>query len=657
MRFNFKQYGELEIHHVEACDFSEREQLLIEVKPTPELKLSKQSDPIVSSENGVSFFSLESIQKVSWQKKIYSTDDFIKEQVERSSNRRKIKYIKGILKAGDKMFITSGLRLNELNSITFNYLHIEHLISYRQIKKRSENFDIFLMKFRELAMSRCCQLFGERMRGDTTAIKSFTPITVSSDFPVVSDIFYQILMADGYQQVFTTEQVIEHSDHLQLNLTDSSESHNSSVFSRDLLLETNIFDIPGFPKVNRTISSQPPDVNETSSVEDFRLERAQLLKKLKKLGDQLKSLSGSKILADQEKYMNMLASRKLEIVMVLLEMAAFWDEKDEKQKRTYEENVLIFHDDEIQASTINNKLEGDGKRLFVDVTKKFSNLKTFVTLNTDILEPFLHEGFIFCYAASKPNAVKKMLQFQEELSEKKYPDLVKGMENLKIEKSKLQNQLIKLAYAEAWFILKGSYQDQADLIFNAAKNAYQAMKQRRFSQDIVRSLCVFSSDAKRCHQVQYALTRTFANLVESRFERILLPLNLSNRISDDEISGFKELSKNEDIEEALIQEALTQRNLKHLSSYLKRALKELNLITTDLLVIVQNLDLIAILVRMLRESNKNAMHTPILAVFSGAFNIEKMIELEKQGVILVYYDPFFSEKEDNLTDQFRMLFS
>ncbi len=657
VRFNFKQYGELEIHHPEACGFSEKEQLFIEVNPAPELKLSAQRGPILSSEEGVYFYCLESIEKVSWQNKSYSIDDFLKEQLTHISTGRNPKHVKGILKAGDKVYITSGFRLNELNSITFNYLHIEHLISYSQIKKRSENFDVFLMKFRELVKSRCCQIFGERMREDASAIKSFTPITVSSDFPVVSDIFQQILVADGYQQVITTEQIVDQSEQLQLNLSDSSDSHNSSVFSRDLPLETKIFDIPGFPKVTRKISSQPPDLEETISTEDFRQDKTQLLKKLKKLGDQLKNLSGSKILADQEKYMNMLASRKLEIMTVLLEMATIWDEKDEKQKRTYEESVLIFHDDELQASTINNKLEGDGKRLFVDVTKKFSNLKTFVTLNTDILEPFLHEGFIFCYAASKPTSVKRLLQFQDELSEKKYPDLVKGIENLKVEKSKLQNKLIKLAYAEAWFILKESYQEQADLVFNAAMNAYQATKQRRFSQDIIRSLCIFSSDTKHCHQVKNALAHSFLHLNKSRFDQVLLPLNLSTTVSDDEISGIKELSKNENIEEALIQEALTQHNIKNLSSYFKRALKELSFITTDLLVIVQNLDLITILVRGLRQSNKNALHTPILAVFSGPLNIEKMVELEKQGVILVYHDPLFSEKEDNLAHQLRTVFS
>ncbi|MBT7892758.1 MAG: hypothetical protein HN580_27365, partial [Deltaproteobacteria bacterium] len=641
IRFSFKHLGELEIHDPNIFSFSDEEKLLLQINPRPELILSAQSRPALSGRGDVLFYPLRSIEDISWQQEVYTTDDFIKQQLEQLSIVSNRKLVKGVLKVGEKVYLSSGLQLSELNAITFNYLHIDHLISYRQIKKRSPNFEIFLQKFRELVKSRCCRIFGEHMREDTSAIKSFTPITVCSDFPVISDIFCQILIADGYRQVITTELAIDQTERLLLNLSDSGEDHNASLFSRDLVLETKIFDIPGFAKVTRKHSSQSPDGDV--EIEGIRLKKSQLIKKLNKLGDQLKNLSGSKLLADQEKYMNMLASRKLEIVTVLLEMASIWDQKDEKQKRTYEENVLIFHEDQLQASSINNLLEGDGKRLFVDVTEKFSNLKTFVTVNTDILEPFLHEGFIFCYAASKSISVRKLQQFQNELSEKKYPDLVKGIENLKTEKSKLQSQLINLAYAEAWCMLKDSYQEQADLIFNSVRNAYQVIKRRRVSPDTIRSLCIFSSDAKRCQQVKNVLAHTFSHLKKSHFDEVLLPLNLATKVSDDEISGLKELSRNENIEEALIQEALTQNNVKRLSSYFKKALKELNLIRSDLLVIVQDLDLITFLVRMLRQSHESSLQIPILAVFSGPLQIEKMAELENQGVILVYHDPFFSK--------------
>lgn len=657
VRFSFDQYGELEIYDPSVFAIAEENQLFVEINPVPELKLVAESEPFLSSKKEISFHPLKSIAEVSWQQRVYATDEFIHKQLERFSIVKNRKYAKGILKKDDKAYISSGLPLSELDVITCNYLQIDHLLTYQQIKNRSSNFEIFLTKFRELVKSRCCRIFGETMREDISTIKSLTPITICSDFPIVSDIFYHILVADGYQQVLTTEQTIIQTERLLLNLCSFGEDPGNSVFSKNLVLETKIFDLSGFPKVTRKHSSQPPVVEEGVEIETIQMEKSQLLKKLKKLGDQLKNLSGSKILADQEKYMNMLASRKLEIVTVLLEMSTTWNEHDEKQKRTYEENVLVFHDDQLQASLINNRLEGDGKRLFVDVTKKFSNLKTFVTLNTDILEPFLHEGFIYCYAGSKSISARKLQEFQNELSEKKYPDLAKGIENLKAEKSSLQNQAIQLAYTEAWFMLKASYQEQADLVFSSVKNAYQVLKQRRYSQAVIRSLCIFSSDAKRCQRVQKVLGYTFSHLKTSRFDRVLLPLNLSNKISNDQKSGLQELSKNENFKDALIRESITQDNVKRLSSYLNRALKELNLISTDLLVLVQELDLITLLVRMLRQSNQISSQTPILAVFSGPLSREKMIELESQGVVLIYHDPLFCQRDDDLIDQFRTVFN
>ncbi|MFH2131866.1 MAG: hypothetical protein ABIK68_15945, partial [bacterium] len=395
VRFHFKRFGELEIHDANVFSRSEDEQIFLEIDPLPDLRLSIAADAPLNGNQSVSLYPIQTIEEVTWQQRSFAIDAFIKEQLDHFSVTLNRKNARIILKTGAKAYISSGLQLSELNAVTFNYLHIDHLISYHQIKKRSPNFVVFLTKFREIVKSRCCRILNEQIRENTAAIKSLTPVTVCSDFPVINDIVFQILTRDGYQQVVTTEQTVNQADRLLLSLTDSCEETAAGPLSQNLKLDAKIFDIPGFPRVTLKLSSQLTRVIEDIAIEEIQVERAQLIKKLKKLADQVKNLSGSKILADQEKYMNMLASRKLEIVTVLLEMATIWDEKDDKPKRTYEENVLIFHDDQLQGAAINNQLEGDGKRLFVDVNRKFANLKSFVTLNTDILEPFLHEGFIF----------------------------------------------------------------------------------------------------------------------------------------------------------------------------------------------------------------------------------------------------------------------
>ncbi|MFH2131633.1 MAG: hypothetical protein ABIK68_14745, partial [bacterium] len=96
-----------------------------------------------------------------------------------------------------------------------------------------------------------------------------------------------------------------------------------------------------------------------------------------------------------------------------------------------------------------------------------------------------------------------------------------------------------------------------------------------------------------------------------------------------------------------------QNNVNQLTGFFQRAIKQLNLFSSDLLILVHELELITLLVRMLRQSNESYTQTPILAVFSGKLNKDKMTELLNQGVSLVYHDPLFSQREDDLTEQLR----
>jgi len=656
VRLSFERYGELHIQDSSLFSPADEGHLFLEIDPISDIKLLEPTSAYLIKGENVLFYPVNAIESVEWQGKTYHAGDFVDAQLLRHSIKKGRGKTSLLVREGDSLFFCNGLPANELSGITFNYLHIDHVLSFNQLKKGNAEFDTFLIKFRELAKVRCCGAFGEHMREDPATIKSSVPVTICSDFPVINDIFRHILMVDGYQQVLTTEQAIDQTDRLLLSLIDSCEEQNSRAFNGAVLLEKEIFNIAGFAKVSRKQSAKPPDAREVADIEVIQAERLQLIKKLKKLKDQIKNLSGSKILADQERYMNMLASRKLEILTVLLEMAAIWDEKDEKQKRTYEENVLIFHDDPLQASTINNKLEGDGKRLFVDVIKKFSSLKDFVTLNTDILEPFLHEGFIFCYAASKSISVRNLQQFQGELSEKKYPEIAKGIENLKTERSRLQSRLLDLAYLEAYQMLASSYRNQAQQVFNAAHNASQLIENRRFSQGIIQNICLFSFEDKRCKQVQQSLLHTFSHLKSTRIDQVVLPLNLATRIPSDEIMGIKELTDDENTQEALVQEALIQHNLKRLTAYCRKALKEIDSSSGDLLVLVHELDMISVLVRKLRQSGDRLKKIPVLAVFSGPLELKKMAELSGSGVMLAYHDSLFSKQGDDLNEQFQIIF-
>lgn len=655
VRFDIGRFGELQIQDPELFSMPGEKPLRLEIKPLPEIKSVFEAESDIKNDAESKFYPLDAITEVTWNEQRFTAADFADELLSQASIKGNRKYSRLILKEADNYYLTNGLPLTELNTISFNYMEIDHVLSSDQLKKRTPELDLFLAKFREIAKSRCCRSYSEHMRDDETAIKSSVPITICSDYPVVNDIFRHILIADGFQQVLTAEQAGDPSERLLLSLADSCEEPSANVLNRNLTLEKEIFNIAGFPKVTRKLSSKPPDLEAFEGGDALRGERKQIVKKLKKLEDQIKNLSGSKILADQEKYMNMLASRKLEILTVLLEMAVIWNENDDQQKRTYEENVLIFHDDPIQASTINGQLEGDGKRLFVDVSRKFNTLKDFVSLNTDMLEPYLHEGFIYCYAASKSISERKLQQFQDELSDKTYPEIAKGIENLKTERTRLQRRFIELAYQEAFQMLQTSYQEQADLVFSSARNVRQYFENRRFSQATIRSLCLFAADKDRARLVQQALSRIFSGLRKSHFDSIVMPLDLATGISEAESAGFEELAGNEKAKEALVQEALIQNNMKSLKAYLKRAMKELSLISTDLLVLVHDLEMITLLVRMMQQSGNVLGQVPILAVFSGTLNSQKLLELAENGVMLVYHDPLFNVRTKDLCDQLEAL--
>lgn len=657
VRFDINPLGELHIQDPGLFIRPGEEPVRIEIDPPTEIEPVSGDEPLVTGEGNTVVYPLSSIAEVFWQDRRYTAADFVDEFLKQHPKTMNQKQAKLLLKEGEQFTISNGFSFHDLNTISFNYMEIDHVIFLDQLKKQTPAFDLFLTKFREIAKARCCSSFEGSVCENIDTIKAKTPITVCSDYPVINDIYHHVLEADGYQSVMTTEQVIDPSDRLLLSLTDTCEEPTVGVLNRDLILEKGIFNIAGFPKVTRKQSANPPDLGSYEGIEALHAERLQIIHKLKKLEDQIKNLSGSKILADQEKYMNMLAGRKLEILTVLLEMAVIWDENDDSQKRTYEENVLVFHDDPIQASTINSQLEGDGKRLFVDVNTKFSDLRAFVTLNTDILEPFLHEGFIFCYAASKSTSVRKLQQFQNELTDKTYPEITKGIENLKAERKRIQKRLIEMAYIEAYQMLKDSYLEQSDLIFTSARNAHRYFETRRFSPGNLKSICFFSSDAGRCEAIQNALSQVLEGVNPSHYDRILQPLILADSITESKSEGLGELAGNEDTKEALVQEAILQNNLKSLTNYVRRAIKEMSLISTDLLVLVHDLDVVTMLVRKMKQARRDFGKVPLLAVFSGPLNVKKMMELVDSGVLPVYYDSLFSTRDNDLLEQLRALFS
>jgi len=657
VRFDFRRFGELHVQDLDLFALPGEKTVRLEVVPAPEIMSYSEERALFIGGRNAAFCRLSAIREISWLDRSYTVPDFVEAVFSRHApdgNRQPVKLLQ---KEDDSIFLTNGISLDELNAISFNYLQIDHVIAIDQLRKGTATLERFLAKAREIAKARCCRVFSANRMADEPRIKSLVPIVVGSDYPVINDVFRHVLTADGYQRVESADPLAETDGRLLLHLAETAEAPLENPLQQNLLLEREIFNIAGFPKVTRKRSARPPDLTGYESVETIRTERMQVVRKLKKLEDQIKNLSGSRILADQERYMNMLAGRKLEIITVLLEMAEVWTESDEAPKRTYEENVLVFHDDPLQAATINNRLEGDGKRLFVDVTRKFGTLRDFVTLNTDMLEPFLHEGFIFCYAGAKAFSERKMQAFQEELADKTYPEIAKGIENLKTERSKLQKTLLDLAYLEAYQLLSSSYREQAALVYDAAKKALRYLEKRRFSTTSLKRICFFAAAEEHCHPVQRAVSGLLGGgLKSSGFDRILLPLQLATEVSAADADGLEEMAGSETANAALVREAVIQNNLRLLSSYLKKAVREFQAVSADLLVLIHDLDLIAMLVRMMRSSGGPLERLPLLAIFYGPLKMDRIAELIDQNVLPVYYDSLFCPRDNDLLEQLRAVF-
>ncbi|MCP4752362.1 MAG: hypothetical protein GY866_15825 [Proteobacteria bacterium] len=534
-------------------------------------------------------------------------------------------------------------------------ISIYHVLSERELKKRTADFESFLFKMREHSKYRLCQDFNDEMSKESATVKANTPITICTDYPVINMIFYNLLKKDGYEQVTTTDQRIDQSDRFLLNI--SSKSGDDELFCKNLLLETNVFDIPAFPKVTEGIYSQPVSSNESCETSEIQAERKRIIRKTHKLNDQIKNLSSSKALADQEKYMNLVAGRKLDILMALLDIAEIWDEQNHETTNLYEENVLIFYDDNLQATLLNKKLKGEGKKLFVDVAKEIDDLKMLMTLNTDYLEPFLHEGIIVCCTSSKTILVRKFQQFQLELSQKKHPELSEGINALRSEKRKCRDRLIELAYLEAWNQLKSFYLKNSDAILQSARKAKQAFDIRKSSRNRIRNLGVFSMDSEQCYAIETALTKVFSGFDHVRFHPVFADMELVTSLSKETMDSLEELHVGKNERATAIQKELARQNAQQLSLYFNHVLKKLSVISVDLLIVEHDFELLNLLIKNLRQRKSLYRYTPILAVFSGPIHEEKMIELAHQGVKILYRDRFEKSNNEYFVESLKTVFS
>lgn len=635
IQFNFANYGNLLIQDTEIiAPFSSDFDTVFEIDPAPMLNADSNTYRYLNKEKTAWIVSPDDISNMIWHGRTYALDDFMETFPHLTTHNKRTNGQPVFLVSQKKVYLSYGLQLRDLIEIKTDSISIQHILSFIQIKKGSPNFNAFLFKLNEQIKYQLSEKLFRANQENCTCIKASIPVTICTDYPIISKIFWHILRNDGYNQVLTADQTLDQSERFLVNI--SKEPADDSIFNKNIIIEESIFDIPGFPQVTLDVVLRPPAADDSSDCEEMKSRRKQLLLQVKKLSDQIKNLSSSKILADQEKYTNSLAGRKLEIVTVLLDTADIWSENSDDLIKTYEENVLVFYDDQIQASIINKLIHGDGRRIFWDISDNMGNLKSFVRLNTDLFEPFLHDGIILCCASTKNILLRKIQQFQHDLSQKKYPDVSDAIIKLKSEKQSFQKQLIKLAYQECWFELNKFYQENAEQIYQAACEAKQHLTEINMSHEKISNICIASISSQSCETIESAIRNAYEDLNSVNYHHIHAKLELASSIPEETLALLKRGDTSDEDKKIAERQILAQINAKKISKFLNEVSNRVNEISFEMVVIEHDIDLVYLLIEELLNANPRFKSIPVVALFSGSVNPERMTELSCKGVKLIY---------------------
>jgi hypothetical protein len=630
VHYYLKGFGKINIPDVDFIEFNHE---------TPYRSAVIQPAPILEQEGGAPlhathdrigvFLPLTKVVTVHWNETRYEPSAFIRQWfTEQPSTQQPIK---GFLLQPGQIQLSGGLSLSELLRIDTGRCWIHHLIGYRQVKAKSTAAEVFWLKLLEQSKRRALAGLEVHLTDNPAVIKSNLPLSIGCENLVFADIFQRILECNGYRLVTTSDRAVGSTPRLHLQLTESEIGNESTELTLPITFNKIIFDIPGLPKVKQEMIRQMTIDTEKQAIDAIRQERGQIIKKIDRIDSQIKNLSSSKILADQERYMNLLASRKLEIVNALMEMASTWNEHHDQVIRTFEEDVLIFHDGEMQASLINNSLEGDGRRLFVDVIEYCEDMRSFVTLNTDHCEPFLHEGMILISHSARSVLIQTLHQFQQELANKKYPEINKGIDRLQHEKRHNLQRMIQLAAQEVWQMLLQTYQENAAKLFQTARQAKPTIDAQRMTIVQAETICLLAPAREAVNRLRSALQPWLSAARRPEIHAVCEPLP----------SALAEPDAEPD-EKVMIHA---------LSDYLDRILLQLSLIATDLLIIEHDLPLLGLLAKILRQPTSRYRLTPIVAVFTDHLQTAVIEDLIIAGVKPVYR--FNGDTDDglDLTDQ------
>ena len=304
---------------------------------------------------------------------------------------------------------------------------------------------------------------------------------------------------------------------------------------------------------------------------------------------------------------------------------------------------------------MNKLLPGRGKKLYIDVLQQTNDLKALIAMNTDIIEPYLHKGIVICCSSSNTILTRKLHQFKNELSNYEAPDLSDAINKLESEKGRCRKRLLGLAYEEAYFELEKFYARLSDRIYEAAEAAYSEISKTSFQPELFQRICICSLNKERCDLIEYALQKCLSGAENKQIQLVIAHPGLKTYVGELRYGIDRSITEIPTDSPTLKNEVLIKENAEKVKNYFDNLIDQFKNLSSDLLIIEQDLKLLRLFIPVLRKEKSAFKNTPIIALFSGEIDEDDMSALSQLGVKLVYRDQFKLLSRESLVEPLHKL--
>ncbi len=639
----FRQFPRLKITDPDLIFYDSSEIAPREIYPLPEIHFKEEKEIFLDREKLIGFSPWKDIATLYWKEKHYTPYQFCQLFDQTYENDSSTKHSKGILFDCGRMYISPGFFLRDIANLETLSLPIVHIISYQQVKKHYLDLDSLCFKLLETAKHRCSLKFNENYLQDEVAIKSHVPVTISSDSALTCTVINQLMQADGYARTVTADQADDSANRFLVSL--NIEPVENTPFTFSIILDK-------LPIENATSGEtgviEPLTQLELEDIADpvmLQKRSNQVTKRLQKLKDQMKVLASSKAESDKNRYIDMLSRNKMEFINNLLEISETWEEQNCDVAVARQESVLVLYDDEKQALAIEEQLQRNERKTFLNAAQQFFNFESLVDLNIGPLEPFLHDGVVICCMTTKAILLRKFQQFEKELAQRNYPPLDKAISNLESEISKCEERAGRMKILNYSSYLRELYLENKEALFSAVKNYFKEVEKTRYLIKNQGAVYIIGDEEDNCDKIASAVKMAYGDSENIVVRKVPTELNLF----------YGDLADQTETDEESFRSDLIDMNVNELSRFYRDIALSIGLRDVEIFFLAGDPQLNQLLIEFLRQKGSKYINTPIVLLASGVFNYQLMNGLSREGVKVLYQDQLLRDNPEALAKTFKTI--